>query len=115
MRGAERLYTLFFQSGSSNLEGLALDNVDRIVQQMAEPEFRDATVFLVGHADSAGTHQANLDVSDKRVRKVRDTLSARGVQVGLAIPLGDEFPIEPNDPKTGNPHNRRVEVWIKRK
>jgi outer membrane protein OmpA-like peptidoglycan-associated protein len=60
MRGAERLYTLFFQSGSSNLEGLALDNIDRIVQQMAEPEFRDATVFLVGHADSAGTHQANL-------------------------------------------------------
>ena len=103
MEGARRLYTLFFQSGSANLEPLGLDNVDRLTELMTSPGYRTSTVFLVGHADKTGTHQANLEVSEKRVDTVRNKLTDRGVPVALALPFGEEFPIEPNIPGKGNP------------
>ena len=115
MRGAKLLYTLFFQSGSASLEPLALDNVDRLTELMTRPQYKTSTVFLVGHADNTGGHRLNLEVSEKRVNTVRDKLNDRGVPVALALPFGEEFPIEPNLPGKGNPRNRRVEVWIKRK
>ncbi len=73
---------------------------------------------IEGHADRAGKSKAdyNKKLSERRAKAVLDHLAEMG---GIersrleAIGYGFERPIEPNDPKTGNPVNRRVEVYIR--
>src|SRR5262249_2676683 len=45
-QGAEVLYNLYFLPGRSDLDTVALDNLDRIVELLSRPENRSAQVLL---------------------------------------------------------------------
>ncbi len=71
-------------------------------------------ITIVGHTDSVGAEQYNLDLSSRRAISVADYLVSRGVS---ADRLGTEGrgELEPradNDTADGRALNRRVEVFV---
>ncbi len=71
-------------------------------------------ITIVGHTDSVGSEQYNLDLSNRRAISVADYLVTRGV---AASRLGTEGrgelePIAVNDSDAGRAQNRRVELFV---
>lgn len=77
-----------------------------------------STARIEGHADRASGSKAdyNKDLSQRRAQSVLNYLAdAAGIDKGRmkAVGYGFERPKAPNDPKRGNPENRRVEIYIR--
>ena len=76
-----------------------------------------STAVIEGHADKRDTSNAkhNQMLSDNRAAAIREYFAANGIDKSRLASKGYGFtrPIAPNDPKTGNIVNRRVEVFIK--
>ena len=78
----------------------------------------DATARIEGHADRSKRSVAsyNKALSERRARAVMAYLTGRHkIKESRMKALGYGFdrPKEPNDPKLGNPRNRRVEVYLR--
>lgn len=93
-----------------------LEKLAAVIQQ-----FPDGQVTIVGHTDSVGTPEANLQLSSARAQAVRDWLVAKGKLEPAAIAVegrGETLPIAPNeaadgaDDPAGRQKNRRVEIKI---
>lgn len=79
------------------------------------PELAEAYAgIIIGHTDSTGSSNYNLDLSKRRANSVRDYLISTGVDAGkLRIAgLGKHDPIARNDTKEGRALNRRVELIV---
>jgi outer membrane protein OmpA-like peptidoglycan-associated protein len=72
------------------------------------------TMTVVGHTDSMGAHDYNMDLSLRRASAVRDALVAAGVSpAALAVDgAGDTEPVAPNDTVEGRALNRRIEIIV---
>lgn len=71
----------------------------------------DAAILIVGHTDNVGSHNYNIDLSQRRAYAVRRWLENNGVQPG-AIKVdgaGETQPIDSNYTAEGRRRNRRVE------
>lgn len=78
----------------------------------------DSTARIEGHADKTAKSKEkyNVKLSERRARSVLEYLVTRGgIERSRMEALGYGFarPKVPNDPKDGNPQNRRVEVYIR--
>ena len=76
----------------------------------ATPELR---LLIVGHTDSVGSYEYNLDLSQRRAASVVDALKARhGIAGNRLYPVGVSFasPVETNTTEEGRARNRRVEL-----
>jgi len=78
----------------------------------------DSTARIEGHADKTkkSGKKYNLRLSKRRAQAVLDYLAEKGgIARGRMEAHGYGFsrPKAPNDPETGNPENRRVEVYIR--
>jgi len=87
-----------------------LDDVSRVLNQ-----YDQSTVDVIGHADSDGTDEYNLDLSRRRASSVASYLVSRQV---LAARLyvegrGESQPIASNATPEGKAQNRRVEITIR--
>ena len=71
-------------------------------------------VRILGHTDSIGTEEYNLDLSERRARSVEEYLRSKGVDDSRMEIEGCGFsqPVAPNDTKEGRAKNRRVEFQI---
>jgi outer membrane protein OmpA-like peptidoglycan-associated protein len=70
-------------------------------------------VIVVGHADSSGSAQVNLPLSQQRAQAVKAALER---QTGRSVPAewaGDTQPAEPNDSVEGRSRNRRVDIYFR--
>lgn len=79
------------------------------------PEMADAYEgIVIGHADSTGEPDYNLELSKRRAESVRDYLIANGVSAEKlrAIGRGDRAPLASNDTPEGRAENRRVEILV---
>lgn len=77
-------------------------------------EYEQTTVDVIGHADSVGSDEYNLDLSQRRANNVASLLQSGGVQ-GVRILKeghGEREPIASNATESGRAQNRRVEVFI---
>ena len=77
-------------------------------------EYDRSVIDIIGHADSAGSDEYNLDLSRRRASSVAGYLVSRNV---LAERLfvdgrGESQPIASNDTPAGKAQNRRVEIKI---
>lgn len=86
------------------------------IRQWAEflTENRDLSVTLVGHADSIGTPNRNLDLSSRRAAYVKELLTELGVdpdriQLGA---FGEDVPAASSDTPSANALNRRVVIVV---
>ena len=71
-------------------------------------------VEIQGHTDDRGTHEHNMDLSQRRAESVRTYLIEQGVEGGrlTARGYGPDVPIEDNRTAAGREKNRRVEFHI---
>ena len=71
-------------------------------------------IKLSGHTDNAGTEDANLKLSQKRVESVRNALAVLGIDQNRIVLkwFGSTVPLTANDTEEGKQKNRRVEMTI---
>ncbi len=84
-----------------------LDNTRKVFD-----EYPNMRVTVEGHADSTGTDEYNLDLSQRRAQAVVDYLIQKvGIAVNRleAVGYGESRPAYSNDTKEGQAKNRRVE------
>jgi outer membrane protein OmpA-like peptidoglycan-associated protein len=76
--------------------------------------YDQTTVDVIGHADSVGSDEYNLDLSQRRANNVASILQSGGVQSVriLREGRGEREPIASNETDDGRQRNRRVEVYI---
>lgn len=105
-------YEIYFSLGSTKLSAAAR----KMIRQAAETATKmGATkILVVGHADSIGSDERNLDLSRQRARAVMGALTAYGVQAGI-IELdwkGEFEPAVPTPPDGVSRLSRRVTVIL---
>lgn len=104
---------VYFQLDKSSVTDKAAKNLDPWVKLLKEDPTKK--VEVAGHADSLGDPEYNMILSKRRAESVKAFLVSRGVkpeQIKTAY-YGAGNPAEPNDPKSGNPKNRRVELSVR--
>ena len=76
--------------------------------------YDQTTVDVIGHADSVGSDDYNLDLSRRRADNVASILQSGGVQSVRILKegRGERDPIASNETDSGRAQNRRVEVYI---
>lgn len=112
-QGALVLSDLRFASGSAELEAGSYESLARLAAWMADHP--QARVALVGHTDSAGSLEINMDISARRAASVRARLLADyGIAPGRleAHGVGYLAPVASNDHDDGRARNRRVEAVV---
>jgi outer membrane protein OmpA-like peptidoglycan-associated protein len=72
------------------------------------------TFLVAGHSAGVGKALGELELSEKRAKKVSDELAARGIEATRLLyrGFGSSKPLEPNDTEAGRAKNRRVEITI---
>lgn len=76
--------------------------------------YDQTTVDVIGHADSVGSDDYNLDLSRRRAANVASIMQSGGVSGAriLVDGRGEREPIASNETDSGRARNRRVEVYI---
>ena len=72
------------------------------------------TIQIVGHTDSRGSEESNMELSRKRAQAVADELIADGVSAARITTrgVGESMPIATNDTPEGRAQNRRVDITM---
>jgi outer membrane protein OmpA-like peptidoglycan-associated protein len=101
---------ILFDSGSDKIKPESYGTLKDIAATLKENS--SIKVKVVGHTDSDGSDENNLDLSKRRAASVKNALVNE-----FAIPdsqldtdgKGESEPVEPNDSPEGKANNRRVE------
>jgi OOP family OmpA-OmpF porin len=102
--------TMLFDTNSSYVKDEAYPLLDEVVTILQDnPEIE---VEIQGHADSTGTAEYNLWLSERRASRVMDYLLSKGIDPGRleAKGYGSTQPVASNDTEEGRAQNRRVEL-----
>jgi outer membrane protein OmpA-like peptidoglycan-associated protein len=78
-------------------------------------QYEKTMIDIVGHTDSTGSLQLNMQLSQARAASVGAYLQSQGVQaVRIATQgMGPQYPIASNDTPEGRAQNRRVELILR--
>jgi outer membrane protein OmpA-like peptidoglycan-associated protein len=78
-------------------------------------QYPDTTVDVIGHTDSDGSPEYNMDLSSRRASAVAGVLLEEGVSPARvrSFGRGEEQPVATNLTPEGRAQNRRVEVIIR--
>lgn len=120
---ADALASGLERDGKVTLEGIYFDTGRDTLRAESEPSLLQVGLLLrqqpslnlmvVGHTDSTGDPQANVQLSQRRAERVRDALVSRhGVAASrlTAQGVGAALPVTSNDTEAGRQQNRRVEL-----
>jgi OmpA-OmpF porin, OOP family len=101
-------YSVFFASGDTALSGNAI----KLIGVAAESIKPDGYVSVVGHADGAGSAEANLLLSYRRAKVVGKALADAGVDPArITIESRGSDQLLVRTPKS-EPQNRRVQLVV---
>ncbi len=94
-----------FQTGFNSI----LDSVATVLKK-----YNKTVINVVGHTDSVGSDEYNMQLSARRAMAVSNYLALRGVAENrMAVrAMGEKAPIASNDTEAGRAQNRRVEITI---
>ncbi|MEE9321313.1 MAG: OmpA family protein [Granulosicoccus sp.] len=101
-----------FDTGSDLLNTDGESAMESLFAQVAE--YKGITgITVVGHADSRGADDFNMDLSERRAQAVADVLATRYPDARIeVIGKGESEPKASNDTAEGRQMNRRVEVEV---
>ena len=109
--GKIALYGILFDSGQATLKGESKATLDEIGALLkADASLR---LLIVGHTDTEGAYDFNLDLSQRRAQAVVASLvESYGIGRERLFPVGVSFasPVATNDTEEGRAKNRRVEL-----
>jgi outer membrane protein OmpA-like peptidoglycan-associated protein len=105
---------VLFSTGKWDLKAGAMAKLDQIAEALRGKE---QPMVVLGHTDNVGTHDLNMDLSQKRANSVRDYLISRGIPQDLitAQGKGPDVPVSDNGSIEGRASNRRVEIVVQPK
>ena len=88
------------------------DALDQVAQSMIT--YPNSLIDVMGHTDSTGSEQYNVDLSRRRAEAVANYLVSRGVSRARVetIGYGEQYPVADNSTPEGRAQNRRVEIRI---
>jgi outer membrane protein OmpA-like peptidoglycan-associated protein len=103
---------LLFDTDSSSLRPESKKNLDNLASSLKD--FGDSKLLLVGHTDSQGSAEYNLELSRRRADAVASYLESHGVSASRVQTegRGEAEPVASNDTDQGRQENRRVEAAI---
>ncbi|MEX2156986.1 MAG: OmpA family protein [Gemmatimonadales bacterium] len=103
---------LLFAQESDQLTPASRDNLRRLATNLEK--YPNTRIMIVGHTDSQGGSERNLDFSERRAQAIANLLVEVGVNRArlTALGRGDAEPIATNDTDAGRQWNRRVEIAI---
>ncbi|QZH76627.1 MAG: OmpA family protein [Erythrobacter sp.] len=101
-----------FAVDSTNISPTMRSTLDGVAQNMVDRP--NSLIDVMGHTDSTGSEQYNLDLSRRRAESVANYLVSRGVARARieTIGYGEQYPIADNTTESGRSANRRVEIRI---
>jgi outer membrane protein OmpA-like peptidoglycan-associated protein len=105
--------TVTFATNSAVLSNQAMTTLDRIAAD-ASGQRTGYMVELQGYADSTGSEQRNLSLSQRRAESVERYIVSKNVPLFRTsiLGLGIANPVADNKTATGRDQNRRVEIRI---
>ena len=88
---------------------MILDNIADVFNRYPKEKFE-----VLGHTDSWGSDAYNLDLSERRAKRVKDYLIAKGVSGDrlFTAGCGERMPVSDNNTEAGRAINRRIEFSI---
>jgi outer membrane protein OmpA-like peptidoglycan-associated protein len=106
-------FLLYFSSGSDQLTPASARLLPEFLSVVKSRSVPDVTV--VGHTDTTGTAQANIDLGRSRATIIRDRLVAMGLDGSIvSVTSHGEADLLVSTPdNTPEPKNRRVEVSVR--
>ncbi|KUP93729.1 OmpA family protein [Tritonibacter horizontis] len=113
LQGHAPLLDLEFASGSTRMGEGPFDTLEQLAAFLTAQE--TATILLVGHTDTVGGLDANINLSRRRAASVRQRLISRyGIAAGRIEVAGAGFmaPLGSNATEAGRETNRRVEAVL---
>lgn len=109
--GSLPLYGIYFDNDQADLKPQSKPTLDEVGKLMTgDPALK---LKVVGHTDSLGTAEHNLDLSTRRAAAVtRALVQDYSIATERLTPLGAGAtqPVAPNDTEEGRAKNRRVEL-----
>ncbi len=110
-----RTYLVNFKQNSYEIRDTSFLS---IVNQLSASLKQRKTKFhvnIIGHTDNDGNIDANIFLSKKRAKSVKQLFLSNGISAEhiTATGMGSERPIAPNNTKANKRKNRRVEIIIK--
>lgn len=103
---------LLFAQDSDQLTSATRDNLRRFGTSLEK--YPNTRIMVVGHTDTQGGSERNLDLSERRAQAIANFLVDVGVSRARITTLGrgDAEPLATNDTDAGRQWNRRVEIAI---
>ena len=110
-----QLRNVFFVQSRAELLPESYPELDRLVRIMKDN--KTIEIQLEGHTDGRGDPKANLDLSEERVKAVRQYLISKGIPEKRIVGkgFGGARPMFANDTEENRQLNRRVEFKITKK
>jgi OmpA-OmpF porin, OOP family len=105
---------ILFETDSAKLAPSSADLVRRISEVMKQnPNLK---ISVVGHTDSTGDYNYNIQLSERRAKAFADALIKDGVAANrlTAVGVGPQSPVATNDTPERRAQNRRVELVVMR-
>jgi outer membrane protein OmpA-like peptidoglycan-associated protein len=101
-----------FPVNQSTITSLSAKSLNKLITVFKE--FPDTNILVIGHTDSSGSDQLNLNLSKKRADSVISYLTSHGISSSRlkSQGLGEAQPKFSNDTESGKAQNRRVEFAI---
>ncbi len=113
-QGGVRLSVAFrFRSGTAALNSRAVRDVDRLIDVLKQPAYRDKQIALAGFSNSIGQAAKNMALSRERAEAVASALRKSGATAPVAVGFGAAAPVACDNTPQGLEKNRRVEVWAR--
>ncbi len=105
--------SLLFLTGKSDLLPIANQRLSEVAATLRDME-GNPQLKVVGHTDSRGSEEMNMDLSRRRAQSVADALSNNGIERHRieVVAAGESSPTASNDTAQGRANNRRVEIIV---
>ena len=105
---------VFFDLDLSELSDRARASLSKNAEYMKKDYASSARFSIEGHADSTGSEDYNLRLSERRAESVRMYLNQQGISkpIVAAAGFGESRPVATNGTAAGRQQNRRVELIV---
>jgi len=111
LHGKVALYGIFFDTDKATIKPNSKSTLEEIAKLLTQES--KLTLHVVGHTDSSGSFEHNLDLSKRRANAVKTALSKEfGIAASRLTPNGvaSLAPVATNATEEGRGKNRRVEL-----
>ena len=103
---------ILFPFNSTDIQPAGRDNLRSLAESLNR--YPGTEVLIVGHTDSVGSDEYNMNLSIRRAEAARNYLVSQGISSGRirTSGRGETEPVASNETESGRQQNRRVEVAI---